>query len=61
MLTAEINLKEMDTLVKEIKSKIEKMVDLSHGVQCVDRNCDRILASIKMLEINICDLQEILE
>ncbi len=61
MLAAEVNLKEMDALIKEVKGKIEKLVEISGGMQCVDRNCDRILASIKMLEINICDLQEILE
>ena len=60
MLAAEVDLKEMDALIKEVKAKIEKLIEISGGMQCVDRNCDRILASIKMLEINICDLQDIL-
>ncbi len=31
---------------------------MSGGIQAVDRNVNRILASIKMLEINISDLVE---
>jgi hypothetical protein len=31
----------------------------SGGIQAVDRNADRILASVKMLEINISDLLEL--
>ena len=61
MLSVEIDLKEMDRLIKEIKAKTGRLVEISGGMQCVDRNCDRILASLKMLEINVCDLQDILE
>ena len=61
MLSAEIDLKEMDILIKEIKARVERLLEISGSMQCVDRNCDRILASLKMLEINICDLQDILE
>lgn len=60
MVSAEVDLKEMDALIREVKAKIEKLIEISGGMQCVDRNCDRIMASIKMLEINICDLQDIL-
>ena len=61
MTTAEVNIKEMDTLIREVKDRIQKLMEISGGMQCVDRNCDRILASLKMLEINVCDLQDILE
>jgi len=33
---------------------------MSGGIQAVGKNIDRILASIKMLEINISDLLEVL-
>jgi hypothetical protein len=33
---------------------------MSGGIQAVDKNIDRILASIKMLEINISDLLDVL-
>ena len=36
-------------------------MEISGGMQCVDRNCSRILASVKMLEINISDVVEFLD
>lgn len=55
----------MDKL-KEIKSEIEniskaatRLKELSGGIQAIDRNASRILASVKMLEINISDLLDI--
>ena len=53
-----VNLKEMDKTIKEIKEKVQYLMEISGGIQCVDRNCVRMLASIKMLELNICDVAE---
>ncbi len=61
MISAEIDLKEMDAIIKEARSGIEKLMEISGGMQCVDRNCDRILASITMLEINISEAQDVLK
>jgi hypothetical protein len=33
--------------------------EFSGGIQAVDRNAGRILASVKMLEINISDILDI--
>lgn len=54
------DLKEMDRIIAETRANIEKLMQTSGGMQCVDRNCDRILAGIKMLELNISDVQDIL-
>lgn len=61
MVTAEVDLKEMDKIIKDVKAKILRLVEISGGMQCVDRNCDRILASLKMLELNISDVVEFLD
>ncbi len=61
MKTAEIDLKTLGTLISEVREKVERIMELSGGMQCVDRNCDRILASLKMLEINISDVLEFLD
>ena len=55
-----VDIKEMDKLIKEIRQKAERLMEISGGMQCVDRNCDRLLASVKMLELNICDVVEFL-
>lgn len=61
MLSAQIDLREMDAIIKEAKAGIVKLMEISGGMQCVDRNCDRILASITMLEINISEAQDVLK
>ena len=50
------NLKKMDTRIRAIKKSAQELKKLSGGIQAVDRNTNRILASVKMLEINISDL-----
>lgn len=46
----------MDDRIKVIKKAAEELKGLSEGMQAVDRNAERILASVKMLEINVSDL-----
>jgi len=61
VLTAEIDLKEMDRVIKELRDNARYLMEISGGMQCVDRNCDRILASVKMLELNISDVVDIID
>ena len=49
-------IKKIDTRIKAIKKAAQQLKELSGGIQAVDRNAERILASVKMLEINISDL-----
>ena len=43
-----------------IRKEAMELKTMSGGNQSVDRNVDRILSSIKMLEINVTDAAEIL-
>jgi hypothetical protein len=49
-------MRKLDTRIKTIKKAAEELKALSGGMQAVDRNVERILASVKMLEINVTDL-----
>ena len=49
-------MKKLDTRIKTIKKAAKDLKTLSGGMQAVDRNAERILASVKMLEINVTDL-----
>ncbi len=51
---------DMDEKIQAIKKAALELKELSGGMQAVDRNADRILASVKMLEINVSDVLEIL-
>ena len=52
----------IDKMVKKVRSIKKSAVELrnlSGGIEAVGCNVDRILASIKMLEINISDVADL--
>ncbi len=52
-------MKKIDTRIKTIKKAAEELKSLSGGIQAIDRNAERILASVKMLELNLSDLLDL--
>ena len=52
-------LKRIDTRIKAMKKAAQELKHLSGGIQAIDRNVSRILASVKMLEINVSDLLDL--
>jgi hypothetical protein len=58
-MTENYHVKEMAEKVQAIKEAATELQNISGGIQAVDRNADRILASVKMLEINISDIVSI--
>jgi hypothetical protein len=50
----------MDGKVQEIKAAARKLMEIGGNIEAVKRNLIRILASIKMLEMNISDVREVL-
>ncbi len=59
-MTPEYDIKGMADRISAIKQLAVELKTMSGGIQAVDRNVDRILASIKMLEINVVELATIL-
>jgi predicted component of type VI protein secretion system len=51
---------EMDVLIKRLRQLAEELKEKSGGIQAVDRNVERILANVKMLELNISDVKELI-
>jgi hypothetical protein len=52
-------LQELDERIQTIKKAALELQELCGGIQAVYRNADRILASVKMLEINVSDVLDI--
>jgi hypothetical protein len=52
-------LKKLDTRIRAIKKAAQELKALSGDIPAVNRNADRILASTKMLEINVSDVLEL--
>ncbi len=58
-MTEEKQLKEMAEKIRLLRKTATELKQMSGGIQTIDRNLDRILANIKMLELNVCDIAEI--
>lgn len=58
-MTTHGDIKEMDTKIRALRQTAEELLDAAGDVEAVRRNTKRVLASIRMLELNICDLSEI--
>lgn len=53
-----MDLKEIAAKIKLMKKGAEELKSMAGDFPALDRNTSRILASIKMLELNISDLVE---
>ena len=51
----------MAKAIADIKAAAVELQRMSGGIQAVDRNVEHILASVKLLELNISDLVDICE
>lgn len=47
-----ISLNDISRAIENIKAEVLKLKECSGGMQCIVRNCERILASLAMIEIN---------
>jgi hypothetical protein len=56
----EYDLKGMDARIRGLRRTAEELRELGQGIEAVRRNVDRILASVKMIELNVCDVAEVL-
>jgi hypothetical protein len=58
-MTQQYDIKAMVTKIKALRKNAEALKEISGGIPAVNKNADRILANVKMLEININDVAEI--
>jgi hypothetical protein len=59
-VTEEYDIKEMADKIRALRQKATELKEMSGGIETVDRNVDRILANVRMLELNISDVADIL-
>lgn len=50
------DLRKLAEKIEELRRTAEEINRLGKGIEAVKRNVNRIFASTRMLEINICDL-----
>ena len=54
-MTTKYNIQKMDAKIKEIRKAAEELQELGGDIEAVNKNLVRLLASTKMLELNISD------
>lgn len=58
-MTEEYDVKAMANIIRSLRRDTEKLREIGASIPAVVKNADRILADIKMLEININDVVEL--
>jgi hypothetical protein len=58
-MTQQYDIKAMVTKIEAIRQNAEALKEISGGIPAVVKNADRILANVKMLEIDISDAADI--
>jgi hypothetical protein len=60
-MVEEYDIEGMARKIKALRKTATELKSMSNGIQAVDRNVDRILANVRMLEINVGDVVEVLD
>ena len=55
-----MKIKNIDKQIKKLRVITENIAKQGNEIESVKRNTKRILASIKMLELNICDIIDLI-
>ena len=52
----DIDLRVLVKKIETVKQALEDLQQMGSSIPALDRNCQRILASVKMLEVNFTDV-----
>jgi hypothetical protein len=59
-MTQEYDIKSMVAKIKALRRNAESLKEIAGDFPTVVKNCDRILADVRMLEINVNDAADVL-
>ncbi|HEY97936.1 MAG TPA: hypothetical protein G4O16_07125 [Dehalococcoidia bacterium] len=59
-MAQQYDIRAMADLIESLRKDAERLKKIAGDIPSVQKNADRILANVKMLEININDVTEIL-
>ena len=59
-MAQQYDIRAMADLIESLRKDAERLKEIAGDLPTVQKNADRILANVKMLEININDVAEIL-
>ena len=59
-MSTHYNIREMDEKIKALRKTAEELMAMGEDIEAVKKNLIRLLASTKMLELNISDVKDLL-
>jgi carbon monoxide dehydrogenase subunit G len=59
-MAQDYDIKKMAEKIWALRQNAEQLKEISGGIQAVDRNADRILANVRILEINISEVLDVI-
>ena len=59
-MAQEYDIKEIADKILALRQQAAELKEMSGGIQAIDRNVDRILANVRMLELNISDIADVI-
>jgi hypothetical protein len=59
MMSQQYDIKNMVAKIKNLRKETEALKKISGGIPAVEKNADRILANVRMLEMDIVDAAEL--
>ena len=59
-MSSQYNIKEMDEKIKLLRKTAEELMAMGGDIEAVKKNLVRLLASTKMLELNVSDARDLL-
>lgn len=59
-MQSDYDYREMSRRIKTIKQHVEALKEISGGIAAVDCNVNRISASLRVLELDVCDIADLL-
>lgn len=59
-MTQNYNVRAMAEKIELLKKTVMELQDVSGGIKAVERNIERMLASIRVLELDISDVVDVL-
>lgn len=55
-MTTRVDIEKLDAKIRQLKQAALELSEMGSEFPAVKRNAARVLASIKMMEINVCDV-----
>ena len=60
MLIDQFKINELSKNIISIKKNVDILSELGNGINCIEKNIERMQACIKIMELHVCDVAELM-